>query len=250
MTSTEGFLEARDTFERRKAEVALYLGFLFDVVERKPKLKFKDTEADFDRSLIKIMLANGYLLLYNLVESTMTNGVDAIHQRIRSENTEFDALRTELKRIVLRQFRSTNVDKLLQSLGPVRTGIIHCGYNREELFSGNLDAKAIRDVADSYGFQPRHDSERSRGGHRLLEVKTKRNDLAHGKVSFEECGQEASVDRLLQIHTEVVSYLDAVLNAIDNYVRDREYLDPSLRNTRPATPSVPSSDAAPPQPVA
>jgi len=227
MNSRDYIGEARDVFFRRVEEVERYFDFLYTVVEKKPRIVYgadsKQNER-FDRNLTKILLANGYLLLYNLVESTMTNAIDSIHQHIRAEKTGFDDLRKEIKRIVLKRLRSVNVDRAMEVLDPVSTSIVHCGYDREDLFSGNLDAERIIALTKEYGLRPRLNVRKTRKGERLAEIREKRNHLAHGKISFVDCGHETSVDRLVSIKGETVAYLECMMNAVGEYIEAKHYL--------------------------
>jgi len=47
-------------------------------------------------------------------------------------------------------------------------------------FSGNVDARLLKSIAELYGFSILADKARTRDGVDLLTIKTTRNDLAHG----------------------------------------------------------------------
>ena len=98
--------------------------------------------------------------------------------------------------------------------------------------SGNLDGRLIKDKAKEYGFQlADHDKAASRDGVRLLNVKTKRNELAHGGISFEDCGQDTSVDELVAIFDEIKIFIKAVLDGVSDYLSTRSYLHAVNANT-------------------
>ena len=83
----------------------------------------------------------------------------------------------------------------------------------------------IKDKAKEYGFQlADHDKAASRDGVRLLNVKTKRNELAHGGISFEDCGQDTSVDELVAIFDEIKIFIKAVLDGVSDYLSTKSYL--------------------------
>lgn len=75
-----------------------------------------------------------------------------------------------------------------------------------------------------YGFSCKTNAKKTKDGSDLLKVKTNRNDLAHGFKSFEEVGRDATADELLEIQKRVIYYLKAILENIDSYLSNKEYL--------------------------
>lgn len=188
------------------------------------------------RDLEKTLRASAYLMLYNLVEATMTNAIDAIHQHIADAQVGFDELKEEVRRIAIKGLRkavsSDTPSELLDSTIPVSSALIWLGFDKKDLFSGNLDGRLIKDKAREYGFQiADHDKAASRDGMRLLGVKTKRNELAHGGISFEDCGQDTSVDELVAIFDELKIFVKAVLDGVSVYLSTRSYLHAVSANT-------------------
>ncbi len=57
-----------------------------------------------------------------------------------------------------------------------------------------------------------------------MRVKTNRNYLAHGFKSFEEVGKDATADELLVIQKRVNCYLREILENVENYILNDEYL--------------------------
>lgn len=236
-------VEVRDLFDRRRGEVDRYLNFLVDIDNvRANAIAHIDDEGattfhpgTMSRELVKTLRANGYLLIYNLVESTMTNAVDGIHRCFSEEECEFSALSDDLKRIVLENFKrviGNRSEKVLGASHPVQRAMTSLGYDKLALFSGNLDARQIRDTATRYGFQlAGRNLVESRDGVALKDIKDTRNDLAHGKQSFEECGQQTSADSLRQTGMEAIAYLDDVLSGVENFVRQGLYLSEEWRTT-------------------
>ena len=58
-----------------------------------------------------------------------------------------------------------------------------------------MDAQKIRDICNNHGIIIHLDPQ-CRGGEILKEVKEERNNLAHGTISFVECGRNYSIDDL------------------------------------------------------
>ncbi len=236
MTTEVILVEVRDLFDQRRSEVDRYLNFLVAIDDIRANaiahVAGNDKPALLDqglsRELVKTLRANGYLLIYNLVESTMTNAIDAIHRCFEVDECEFSALSEHLKKIVLNNFKRVIGNGSVQILGsdhPIQRAMTNLGYNKEAIFSGNLDAREIRDTADRYGFEiAKRNSLLSRNGAALKDVKDTRNKLAHGKQSFEECGQDISADSLRVVGREAIAYLDDALAGIEDFVRQGRYL--------------------------
>lgn len=103
--------------------------------------------------------------------------------------------------------------------------LLKIGFNREELFSGNIDSKLIRETAKKYGFSSQTNYENTTNGEDLYLVKNNRNDLAHGIKSFAEVGNQKGADELIEIKNKVVQYLKEILTNIQVYIDNQEYLD-------------------------
>lgn len=183
------------------------------------KIKTIDTE------LAKTLKATGFLLLYNLIESTIRSAIEVMFDDVINQKVSFDDLRDEIKKIIIQNFKNNkNTDKLLKSINNIALDIIAAGFDKEKLFSGNIDARKIKQTAECYGFSYKTDAKKTQDGNDLLKIKTNRNDLAHEFKSFEEVGRDASADELLKIKKRVICYLRNILQNIENYISKQEYL--------------------------
>ncbi len=220
-----------EDFNERSKEVSKYFIFLKSLEQGTTKLamqgKGKKKIKEVDPELEKTLKASAFLLLYNLIESTMKNAIEAIFDELQNQGVSFDKIRPELKKIVLQNFKGRNPDKVLQKIVDISLDIITAGFDKEKLFSGNIDAKLIRDTANKYGFSAKTDYAKTSDGSDLLIVKTNRNDLAHGIKSFAEVGKDKSADELIEIKNKVVKYLRQILENIETYLDNQEYLDSS-----------------------
>ena len=92
------------------------------------------------------------------------------------------------------------------------------------MFSGNVDSRKIKDIADLYGFSYETDPLKTQNGNDLLRIKNNRNDLAHGFKSFEEVGRSTNTEELLEIKDRVINYLQGIVENIEEYILKQEYL--------------------------
>lgn len=222
-------------FTERSKEVSKYFILLKSLEQGSTKLSMgskdgKTKNKEIDPELLKTLKASGFLLLYNLVEATMRNIIEAIFDQLKSKGVSYDELRPELKKIILTNIKKRNPKNIISSITAISVDIITAGFDKEDLFSGNLDGKKIRETAIEYGFSHVTDAEKTGNGTDLLTVKANRNDLAHGIKSFAEVGRDQTAEDLIEIKNKIISYLREILQNIDNYLEGEEYLDHSSRN--------------------
>jgi hypothetical protein len=210
-------------FDEREREVTRYFDFLRHFNDHQIVFQIPETAAttlpEEVEELFKTLKANGFLLLYNLVESTLKNAIEAIFEEFRLKSVSFDACRLEVREVILRNLKRHDVKKIVSSLSAISTDVVVATFRKENLAAGNVDARLIREIAGLYGFSnPRVKSDE------LLTVKTNRNDLAHGLKSFAEVGRDFDLERLEQIKTEVIIFLSALLESVAEYLTERSYL--------------------------
>ncbi|EGR0593676.1 hypothetical protein RB981_001202 [Vibrio cholerae] len=226
-------MDSRHLYNERTSEINLYFEFLFDVLDKRPKLKFSDEERAFDRDLIHILKANAYLVVYNLIESTVCNAIEDIHNTLKAETGLCaDKLNIELAKRAFKKVNDKTISQANLSNTSVGVFIVKewlndhdqvIRSNKNPLFSGNVDARKIREVAELYGFSYQTDQAVTRNGSSLNSIKNTRNNLAHGTDSFKDRGQQTSVDELKAMKDEVIAYLDQMLTNIESYLNTQSY---------------------------
>lgn len=222
-------------FNRRVQDVDDYFIFLESLEKQTTQLAFLDTTGKYqikilDSELAKTLKANGFLLLYNLVESTMRNAIESIFEEFKNKAVTFDQLKPELKLIVLQNLKNRSPQKIYLTINQLSTDIITATFEREELFSGNVDGRLIKEIADKYGFSYQTDFAKTQNKPNLVVIKSNRNDWAHGIKSFEEVGGYQTLEELLEMKEEVIEYLRQILENVKTYLDNQEYLDVNTNN--------------------
>lgn len=225
--------DVRIVLDDRFNEVTRHLEFAKALIEKKPNAlarlnpdgSIKDLNFKIDRSLIKTISATGYLLIYNMVESTMTSALDAVHQQLQSDELTFSQLNSKLQKICFKNFKNsmTSYEEFKAHHYTFDDALVWLGYQKKKLWNGNVDAKVIYKRAKEYGFNFELDYQKTLNGERLIEVKDKRNQLAHGELSFEQCGQDTAIEDLIAIKEQSFFYLEAVLDGVEAYLEQKEY---------------------------
>ena len=192
-----------------------------------------DNLVGVNRELQKTLRASSYLLLYNILESTMSEAINAIHETISIEEIDITDLSEKIHKVVLTSFKKAlsneKVSDFSRRNADVRETIMSLGYDKKKIFSGNIDADIINEYCNKYGFEPFPYT--TEGNDRLLynksvieEIKLKRNNLAHGNESFESCGQGMVVGSLEGKLNNVEAILLAVFNGLNNFLENKRYL--------------------------
>lgn len=211
-------------FHERVVEIENYLNFVAAVADGTTHLlRASDNlpvyTANSQVDLLRTLKASALLMLYNLMESSVKNAVEAIFDELEKEMVPFDSCREEIRLVVLGNMKQHAPHKLLPHLSVLATDVVTKTFRKAEIVSGNIDAREIKGVARQYGF-----AEPSRRGDRLLTVKTHRNDLAHGNKSFSDVGRSFSIEDILQIKQDVVDYLGEMLGNVTSYLDSKSYL--------------------------
>lgn len=243
-------LKAKEMLESRVEEVNLYFDFLYKVIDRRAELSLErpfvagePDERDVEHissSVLNTLKANGFLLLYNMVEATVRLAIGSIRDFIESQGHSFDDLHGSMRSFLASQMSNDGVrGMVMKSPHPVGKAILIAGFDAGRLLGGNIHHDTLQNIGKKFGFSVETDPALTKGGKRLTEVKEKRNQLAHGHLSFIECGRDTPIDEIIEIKGEVIHYLTQILANIEAYLTNKQYL---------ATPVVPDT-AQPAAPV-
>jgi MAE_28990/MAE_18760-like HEPN len=217
-------------FNTRVQEINEYFIFIKNLIDETIKLAIVEEDSSeqkirgVDRELAKTLKANGFLLLYNLVESSMRNAIEAIFDELKEQKISFNSVRVEIKKIVIQNFKNRSPDDIHANMTDISIDIIMAGFRSRELFSGNIDRDKITNIARKYGFSCDTDYSKTKHGKNLDSIMRNRNDLAHGNKSFAEVGKETSIEDLIKIKEEVIEYVGQILKNISSYIDKKEYL--------------------------
>ena len=235
-----------DVFEERLREIEVYLDFL-EALDRQvqagvPKLGGSPITAQQQ----KILYSAVYLQLYNLVESTITRCIDAVSAAAAGNGRWLPGdLSAELRREWVRVSARTHVnltpEKRLRSTIQLCDFLVRAlplpEWRVERGQRGNWDDEEIQAIAERLGLDLQISKEvyvgikqRIRDGHGSLSlVKDLRNRLAHGDLSFAECGDSVTVSDLRDLKHRTAAYLAEVIAAFRTYIDEYRFLLPERR---------------------
>jgi len=201
-------MNTKDELRDLANEVIKYLNYL----------RTTSSDKNFDNELYKILKANTFLMLYNMVESTATSAFSEIYDAYGCFT--FDDFIDEVKIIILKNVKLHNSIKLVEHLSKISRDLAVNTFVKRDMFSGNIDAKLIRDTMHKYKISKRGDYKNDD----LVTIKNKRNDLSHGVISFAKCGGDYSLEDLRKYAASVLIFLRRFLNDVSLYIDNMVYI--------------------------
>ena len=211
---------------KRKNEIESYLTLLTALDKDGAKI----TDIDGNEYIVepvanKVCKASTYLIIYNLVEATVYEGVKSIYNKIADERLGFNEIMDKLRLVwwhskstsLVNCSNSTLIDNIYTYFCETHSGSPIDFKNFISGVSGNLDATVIRNVCHKYGIQPVSD------GRNLGSIKDNRNDLAHGNKSFSDIGRDQVPSDLIELKDHVFSFLDEFVNNVNIYLAELKY---------------------------
>lgn len=221
--------ETWDLFYQRKKEIQDYMDFIYWFIDEKADfLTSSQTSRKYPvpQDLRKTLLATLYLLLYNLVEATIRNAIKALHKALEEqEGVLFDDLKDNLKRVIIKNFRKAETLASDVYSAPIAKKLLSVEYcDFRSLFSGNVDAKKIKEILERYGVPDcLRGVRREKRGECLKEIKDRRNSLAHGHDSFQALGGRLSIDEARKEFNETILFLEIIIEGVDNFVANGDF---------------------------
>jgi hypothetical protein len=219
---------ARNEYIKRLHEVELYFNTLQLLDKGACSIKCVDIlgneeTQEVDAELSKILKANGFLLLYNLIEATVRNSIDAILNSIHASTVTFRDLSDNLKKIWIKQeAKGINSEKSHEKVMLIAKAILDneiLSFEKDCInISGNIDAQKIREILKQFG------GNTISNGRDLKTIKDKRNNLAHGEFTFSEIGKDYTVRDLIDYKDETRDYLSNVLDEIQDFIGNQKFL--------------------------
>lgn len=235
-------------FDERLSEIEAYIDFLqgIETLAQSGVPRLGEGGATVTVQQTRILYSGVYLQLYNLVESTITRCLDGVTQvaitsGVWVPNDLVADLRREWVRVIARSHVELNYENRLTSALALCEHLVSSlpvnSFKVEKGGGGNWDDHAIEAIAKRIGCKLRIAPANKRGvkqkfrddkGALGLIVKL-RNDLAHGSLSFAECGENDTASELLDLTQKTSAYMRDVVKTFEKFIDSHEYLRPERR---------------------
>jgi hypothetical protein len=164
-----------DYFQNRVTEVNTYFKFLENLDKKEPSLHYQDLENSGDgvtqevslvmpisAELIKILKANAYLILYNLIEASFKEALWEILEKVQENNLDYVSISENIQKIWhtekawnYRDYTPNQFDNLIKNTAYLvlqdKIKFNRDFINKKQL-SGNIDMTTIIELSSLYGF--------------------------------------------------------------------------------------------------
>lgn len=214
-------------YKRRKEDVEEYFRLLCFLLSFETHRNISIQNIDTGESLVItqemqcVAKAQSLILLYNLVESTVCDCLNAIYDAIQDESLIFGNVSDDIKNMWRNYLKRKNLPEKTKN----DNDIINMAIRFDSLainISGSLDFRKIQEVFSKHGCLL-DNSSRDTIAQSFLVVKNKRNLLAHGNISFSECGAHYLLSDLQKYKKHIVDYMQDVVNKTCDYIANKAY---------------------------
>lgn len=218
-------INVKETFEERKGEIEFYYSVLVEIDKENSSIQTID-----NARLFKIMKSNFILMLYNLVESTVSTGMLEIYESIKNESCTYKNMVQELQTI----WRDAKVKQVYSSSTELKTYTNRVKEIVDDIttsapfvlekgmlnINGNLNAGRIKHICDDHKIRYSVVDD----DNKLEEVRRKRNSLAHGDESFSQCARDLTLSDLESIKDIIINFLQGIIQGMEDYCDNKKYL--------------------------
>lgn len=240
--------ELKQFFEDRFNEITTYVDLLQDIeiAARSGPPRLEGASSSISAAQQKILYSSVYLQLYNLVEAIVSRCLDEVVEAA----TNGDWLPADLNPRLFEQWVRINArthidltpenrlkaavwvcDNLIQRLRVTK-------FKFEVGGGGNWDDTAIEEIGLRVGCKLAITAETRLSVKRHIRnslgalelVKVRRNELAHGSISFVECSDGVLVSELRNLASTVGRYLKEAIACFVNYIEIQDYLHPDRKH--------------------
>jgi hypothetical protein len=236
-------------FQERADEVQSYLDFLstMEACAQQGPPRFEGAQDSITVQQRRILYSSVYLQLYNLVEATMAQCIDAVAGAARKDGKWKPSdlalnMRTEWVRSAARTDEGdmSPANRLKHALEMCNHLVGSLPISQFEIGKGgggNWDDSAIEKMSQRFGLQlavspPIYSAIKQPFRNdlgALALVKDLRNQLAHGSISFAQCAAEETVGRLIELKKKTVDYLEEVVRCFVGFIESHAFILPDLR---------------------
>lgn len=232
-------------FEERVTEIEAYLDLLESIQNAIQQGVPRIADATISVQHQRVLHSAVYLQLYNLVEATASRCLAGI-TRLALEDGRWRAadLSFEVRKEWLRV--RTRVEEPLNSESRLELALELCeqllGQQPVPAFDmrgpgGNWADDTIEKTSLRLGVDLQLSKEAVEGARRHIRdemgalklVRHERNRLAHGELSFAECGTDSTVQELRGLATSTITYLREVVAAYSQFASTFAFLQPESR---------------------
>lgn len=232
-------MSIRIEFEKRVKEIDSFYEILKVIEMDRPKISAFDINNEkeeilpINNSKIDTLRSTSYLLLYNLIESTVYNSITNIFDIINDDGLKYFEIIGDVQKYWLNNLykhddkkrKETIIETIMKIANQIFTDTITLASS-EINYGGSLDAQTIFATAKSMKIEVgniRRIYDEAIHGQTLLDVKKKRNWLAHGEKSFIEVGSLSTFSQLDDAKKYICDFLNEYITSVEEYIAKKHF---------------------------
>jgi hypothetical protein len=231
----------REEFDKRVAEIDSFYEILIIIELESPRIyAYKiDIENSREETLqissakVDTLRSTAYLLLYNLIESTVYNSVVSVFDEINDNGLKYFDIIDDVKKYWLNNLykqddkkkKETVIETIMKVAIQIFNDTITLASNGIN-YGGSLDAQTIFATAKSMKIDignVHRMYDKNTHGQILVDIRKKRNWLAHGEKSFIEVGSSSTLLQLQEAKSFVFDFLSEFIISVENYITNEQY---------------------------
>lgn len=228
-------------FESKKSELHFYIKSLLflDKIYLTPSsnydkyIKNKLSSEEYNLGdFIVILKSNAYMMMYNMIESTVRSSIYSLYDEIRTSNVKYKDV-TEPIRKLWRKSNFTDLDKGNANVDKYKqtaNNMINSVLNSEKIIlsdksfqlSGNADFESILQAMQNHDIKL-ETSDIGPYRNELRRIRTTRNNLAHGNISFIESARDSTVTDISTTCRHVENFLIQLISDVDKNISGQKF---------------------------
>lgn len=161
------------------------------------------------------------MVLYNIVESTVCDCLNSFYDSIADDELTFADLSDEMREMWKNYLERKSNPDCKKSDAELMDMVIRFESLAINI-SGSLDIRKVIEVFSKHGCRL-DETNRSKFSNSFLVVKNKRNNLAHGNISFSECGSNYLISDLQKFKEDILNGMQEVVNRAKEFISNKEY---------------------------
>jgi len=161
------------------------------------------------------------VVLYNIVESTVCDCLNSFYDSIADDGLTYAELSDEMRTMWKNYLKRTS-NPWAQKSDMELMGMAIRFENLAINISGSLDIRKIFEVFSKHGCKL-DETNRDKYSNSFLIIKNKRNNLAHGNVSFSECGSNYLVSDLEKFKKDILDGMQEIVIQAKEYISNKKY---------------------------
>nr|WP_288754054.1 MAE_28990/MAE_18760 family HEPN-like nuclease [uncultured Anaerostipes sp.] len=234
----------KSTYENRRNEIKKFTELLQFLEKR--KMSVNEDEVSFEEffyseedeiklsysELINILKSNLSLMIYNLIEYTVSGLVDCIYYEIWRQQLSYvdvnESIRNLWRKTILKAAKdpganfNTFIKKNEEIIDAIMSKLPLNIKARDSLPAGNLDGVSIKKTFKSHGYDIQTNSDNFRPD--ILEsIKNNRNQLAHGAVSFVDAVRDDSIQDFCKYTEFIILFLQELIDGVEEYIKEEKF---------------------------